>query len=229
PLLSFLSRFSSSYHYPSQLSPSLRQTLLSFIMQFSKLISILVFAAATNAAAIETPAKRTIAIPRSDSADGTITYDLYRRHDIAHDKPDNTTLDTRELSKRDGSYLLVEGSGGTVSVVDAPRGGPVVADVRCGRVTISDVDGRSGSCRSQLTGTFPGCDGCEYFGVFPRYSIRVSALCGNDGVFLNGGSDSGGAGEIGENISVFDCNNDQGGNTKDQNICAGPDWTLVRC
>ncbi|KAH7378917.1 hypothetical protein BKA64DRAFT_648345 [Cadophora sp. MPI-SDFR-AT-0126] len=123
---------------------------------------------------------------------------------------DESTLDVSapgKIFKRDDGdqYLNVYGSGGSRHA-------------------------EGGSSLSVSAGGFSGCDGCEWRGDFPTFSLRISTKCGDAHVQVGVGSQSGeGAGDIrsnsGENINTHGCNGKPGSSEK-MNICAGNDWTL---
>ncbi|KAH6710636.1 hypothetical protein BKA61DRAFT_578473 [Leptodontidium sp. MPI-SDFR-AT-0119] len=78
-------------------------------------------------------------------------------------------------------------------------------------------------------GGFSGCDGCKWNGNFERFSLRVSAKCGNAHIKVGVNTDTDGGGDSGEDFMVRDCNGKAGGGTKPMNICAGDGWSLFRC
>ncbi|KAH7372083.1 hypothetical protein BKA64DRAFT_767704, partial [Cadophora sp. MPI-SDFR-AT-0126] len=133
---------------------------------------------------------------------------------------------TGSIFKRD-HYMSVSGSGGTRLT---NGGNSLTVSVSCGTVTASNIDTASGSCTANLVGTFTGCDGCEFYGDFPTFSLRLSTKCGNAHIAVNTGySNEEGGGDIGENLRSHDCTGKPDGSKVSMNICAGDNWSLREC
>ncbi|KAL5327476.1 hypothetical protein ACEPPN_005172 [Leptodophora sp. 'Broadleaf-Isolate-01'] len=165
-------------------------------MQFSKIVSILALAIAADAAVIATRVESTLDV----SSPG----EIFKRND-------------------GDQYLDVYGSGGSRH---AEGSSSLQVSVSCGTIYATNIDSAGGLCTATMAGGFSGCDGCEWRGDFPTFSLRISTKCGNAHVDVGVGSISGeGAGDIGENINTHGCNG-KPNSSESMKICAGNDWTL---